>query len=130
MRGREVSDFENEKYVIGIQLPPLIVLLFSLLLEFCPKGMNLQLFLLWEALYLLPHVGSFFFFFKYGFNLAVSSLSCGMWDLVFEQGLNLGLLYWECGVLATDPSEVPKWLGSFGGALLSLPASCQMHYTQ
>ena len=30
--------------------------------------------------------------------------SCGMWDLEFpEQGSNLGLLHWECGILATGP---------------------------
>ena len=51
-----------------------------LTLEFWSKGNESPVALLWEALYLLPHVGSFFFFFKYGFNLAVSSLSCGVWE--------------------------------------------------
>ena len=30
-------------------------------------------------------------------------LSCGMWDVFPEQGLNLGHLHWDHGVLATGP---------------------------
>ena len=33
------------------------------------------------------------------------SFSCGMWDLVPWQGLNLGLLHWECGGLTTGLSR-------------------------
>ena len=35
--------------------------------------------------------------------LAVPGLCCGMWDLVPDQGSNLGPLPWEHGVLATGP---------------------------
>ena len=35
--------------------------------------------------------------------LAVLDLSCGMEDLILDQGWNLGLLCWEHGVLATGP---------------------------
>ena len=50
--------------------------------EFWSKGSESPIALLWEALYLLPHVGSFFFFSLniHLFNLAISSLSCGMWE--------------------------------------------------
>ena len=41
----------------------------------------------------------FFFFFSWG----IWTLSCGMWDLVLDQGLNPGSLHWEHRVLATAP---------------------------
>ena len=34
-----------------------------------------------------------------------------MWDLIPDQGLNLGLLHWEHGVLATEaPGKFPESL--------------------
>ena len=44
----------------------------------------------------------FFFFFSSG---TMQILSCGMWDLVPDQGLNQGPLDWEHGVLATGSPE-------------------------
>ena len=38
-----------------------------------------------------------------GFFAAFGIFSWGMWDLVPYQGLTLGPLYWEHGVLATGP---------------------------
>ena len=38
------------------------------------------------------------------------SYSCGMWDLVPCQGLNLGPLHWEYGVLATGPPGKPIFI--------------------
>ena len=51
------------------------------ILEFWSKGNESRIALPWEALHLLPHMGSFFFFplNSHLFNLAVLGLSCGMW---------------------------------------------------
>ena len=51
--------------------------------------------------------GIFFFFFKLrhveSLDVACELLSSSMWDLVPDQGSNLGCLHWELGVLATGP---------------------------
>ena len=63
-----------------------------LTLEFWSKGNESPIALLWEALYLLPHVGSFFFSLNINlYNLAISSLNCGMWNLVPWLGIEPGL---------------------------------------
>ena len=36
------------------------------------------------------------------FLLHVQTHNCGVWDLVPDQGSNLGRLHWECGILATE----------------------------
>lgn len=43
----------------------------------------------------------------------VNSLAaaCGM--VCSDQGSDLGLLYWECGVLATGPQGIPPQPGFF-----------------
>ena len=47
----------------------------------------------------------FFFFFKdLSIYLAVLGLSCGMWDIVPQQGIKPGPLHWEHRVLATGLS--------------------------
>ena len=53
--------------------------------------------LLFQCLfYLFDCTGSLF---QHGGSM--HTLSCGMWDPVPQQGLNLSFLHWECGVLAT-----------------------------
>ena len=36
-------------------------------------------------------------------SCGMRTLSCGMWDILPEQGLNLGHLHWDYRVLATGP---------------------------
>ena len=65
--------------------------------------------LLWGVLSKVTQVDFFFFlrqvtffiYFKKYIYLAVLHLSCGMWDLVSDQGLSPSPLHWEHRVLAT-----------------------------
>ena len=52
----------------------------------------------------LQHVEYFFKLWHVeSLDVACKLLSCSMWDLVPDQGSNLGPLHWELGVLATGP---------------------------
>ena len=44
-----------------------------------------------------------FIYYYFKFYLAALGLSCDMWDLFPDWGLNLGPLHWKCRVLATGP---------------------------
>ena len=62
------------------------------------------------------------------------TLSCGMWDLIDNQGSNPGPLHWELGVLATGPpgkSSVIFFLGNILGTLyiLGILVLCDMLQT-
>ena len=65
---------------------------------------------------------------------SVWTLSCGMWDLIDNQGSNPGPLHWELGVLATGPpgkSSVIFFLGNILGTLyiLGILVLCDMLQT-
>ena len=74
---------------------------------------------------LLP---SGFLFLKNAFiYLAEPSLSCGMWDLLLDQGFNLGALHCVCGVLAPGPPGMSPV--SFSPRNATWPSCCCFHPT-
>ena len=69
--------------------------------------------------------------------LAELGLSCGMWDrlscgmqgLVPDQGMNLGTLHWEHGVLATGPPvKTPNYSSSLHHIYLVIALSRSCNY--
>ena len=57
--------------------------------------------------------------------LAEPSLSCGMWDLLLDQGFNLGALHCVCGVLAPGPPGMSPV--SFSPWDATWPSCCCFH---
>ena len=45
------------------------------------------------------------------FSCAMQTISCGMWDLLLQPGIEPGSLHWELGVLSTGPLRMSLgWL--------------------
>ena len=61
----------------------------------------------------------------FGFTEPCEIFSCGMWDLVPAQGWSMSTLYWELGVLATEPASKSQLSFDAGLARFPLDSLCR-----